>query len=130
MRTHIVGTENRYYETEEEATAGCTPAAMRQLVARVNPDHRTWTVSRTCAMPIPPSRAIPLQSRLALASVILISVPETSRVVARNASLRDVYNLLRRDEESPERVATLPVLRQHTSPEDAHEYWRNMPQPV
>ena len=131
MRTHIVGTENRYFESEEQADAGCTPTVIRQLVARANPDRQTWTVSRIVAMPIPGIEAVPMKLRIALAAATILSMPaESASVITRTASLREAYNLVRGDEENPELVAVLPVIRQHNRPEDHHEYWRNMPQPL
>lgn len=131
MRTHIVGTENRYYQSEEEADAGCTPTVVRQLVARANSDGKTWRVMRTTSAPVPGIKAVPMKLRvlMAIASAMNPLPLEESRVIRSKASLMEAYNLIRNDEEKPELVATLPALRQFNRPEDTHEYWRNMPQP-
>ncbi len=107
MRTHIVGAENRYYKSEEDAEAGLRPAAVYQVAARINPDNKTWMVYRT--MTIAPS--------------------EKSETLHEFASLREAYNLVRGNEEKPLQMKGLPVVRQSCPPENHNEYWRNMPQP-
>jgi len=108
MRKRIVGTENRYYRTEQDADSGCTPVLTHQINAIANPDNKTWMVSETVA---------------------LVAM-EHSKIITRSASLTEAFNLVRADEEHPKRHRNLPVLRQLTQPEDRHEYWRNMPRPL
>ena len=107
MRTHIVGPENRYYRSEEEAEAGLAPVAKFQLAARLNPDNKTWMVY----------------------SMMTIAPMEKSETVLPAASLREAYSLVRAHEETPPQLKGLPAVRQ-SSPENRKEYWRNMPQPV
>jgi len=108
MRARIIGIENGYYRTEEEAGTDRPPVITHQLSALANPDRKTWLVSQTICM----------------------GTIEKSTVITDHASLTEAYNLVRADEEYPKRHKELPVLRQSAPTEDRHEYWRNMPQPL
>lgn len=102
MRARIIGIENNYYRTEEEAGTNRPPVITHQINAIANPD-KTWLVSQTICM----------------------GTIEKTTVIARGASLTQAYNLVRNDEEHPKRHMELRALRQSTRPKDKDEYWRN-----